>query len=270
MNLTFFSLLTRRNFVLCSVALAGITHGARAADPVPPPASAPLPAVKVAPAVAPAPPAKPETKTPAKPADWRILVLGDSQAQGLAAGFMRLYLRQPNVHVLDRSKIGTGLSRDKYDWPGEVKKIAAADHADVAVVIFGANDRPNVRPHGKVDPKLADKFTTMYGGRVTSVATTLRDAKLPVIWVGHPQVRDPIYNQDMQMLNAIFEANATKAGAVFVPTWTVFAGADGGYDAYGKGLDGETTRLRADDGVHLTRSGYDVLAKYLQAHVEPK
>jgi hypothetical protein len=246
MNLTFFSVLTRRNLVLCSMALLAIPYAAAAA------------------------PAKAPAKAAVKAPEWRILVIGDSQAQGLAAGFMRLYLRQPNVHVLDRSKIGTGLSREKYDWPDAVKKIVAADHADVAVVIFGANDRPNVRLHGKVDPGLAGKFTTMYGGRVTSIATTLHDAKLPVVWVGHPQVRDPVYNQDMAMLNGIFAANAAKAGAEFVPTWTVFAGADGAYNAFGKGVDGETERLRADDGVHLTRGGYDVMAKYLQGKVGPK
>ena len=91
-----------------------------------------------------------------------------------------------------------------------------------------------------------------------------------MVWVGHPQVRDPVFNADMAMLNGIFAQNAPKAGAEFVPVWTVFAGADGAYDAYGKGTDGETTRLRADDGVHLTRGGYDVLARYLQGRVGPR
>jgi len=43
----------------------------------------------------------------------------------------------------------------------------------------------------------------------------------------------------------------------------LFIDADGNYAAYGKGLDDQTTRLRADDGVHLTGAGYDVLAKAL-------
>jgi hypothetical protein len=257
MNLTFFRGLTRRNLVLCSMAMVGVAGQAeailpgKAASPMPPSVPAPMPI---------------QGKTP----EWRILVVGDSQAQGLAAGFMRLYQRQPNVHVIDRSKIGTGLARNLYDWPDAVKKLVVSEHADVAVVMFGANDRPTVRVHGKVDPDLAAKFTTLYGDRVSSIASTLHAAKLPVVWVGHPQVRDPIYNQDMAMLNGIFAANAAKAGARFVPVWTVFAGTDGAYDAYGKGTDGETARLRADDGVHMTRGGYDVLAKYLQGQVGPK
>ena len=235
MNLTYFQPIPRRRLVL-------------------------LGAILLLAAAAPAP------KPP--PAERRILVIGDSQAQGLAAGLIRLYLRHPEVHVLDRSKIATGLSHAGYDWPASVKKLVASEHADVAVVMFGANDRPNIRPHGKVDPKLAAAFTAKYAAQVTSIATTLRDAHIPVIWVGHPQVRDPVFNEDMAMLNGIFLDAATKAGADFVPIWTVFAGKDGGYDAYGPGVDGETTRLRADDGVHLNRSGYDVLARYLEMRAE--
>jgi hypothetical protein len=198
----------------------------------------------------------------------RILVIGDSQAQGLADGFLRLYLREPAVRVLDRTKIATGLARTAYDWPAVVKKIATTDHADVAVIMFGANDRPNIRPHGKIDAKLAAAFTKAYATEVTSIVTSLRAAHIPVVWVGHPQVRDPLYNEDMAMLNAIFADTAPKAGAEFIPIWSVFASTTGSYDAYGRDTDGETARLRADDGVHFNRTGYDVLARYLQRRVE--
>jgi len=198
----------------------------------------------------------------------RILVVGDSQAQGLAAGLVRLYLKHPEIQVLDRSKIGTGLARTVFDWPGKTRAIADDAHADLAVVMFGANDRPAIRRHDKVDQALADSFAKIYGGRVSTVAKALKDAGLPVIWVGHPQVRDPEYNEDMKFLNTIFEASATKEGADFVPVWDLFAGEDGGYDAYGKGLEGATERLRADDGIHMSRAGYDVLAHFLQAKID--
>jgi len=238
MNLTYFQPIPRRRLAL----LAGILLLA---------AAGPVPAVpKVA------------------PAERRILVIGDSQAQGLAAGLIRLYLRHPEIHVLDHSKIGTGLARMVFDWPGQTGPIAAANPADLVVVMFGANDRPTIRRHGKIDAALADSFTKTYGGRVDAVIAALRAAKLPVIWVGHPQVRDPEYNEDMKFLNGIFETEAKKDGADFVPIWDLFAGEDGGYDAYGKGLEGATERLRADDGVHMSRAGYDVLAHFLQTKLD--
>ncbi len=54
-----------------------------------------------------------------------------------------------------------------------------------------------------------------------------------------------------------------RRGETFFPTWDMFKGPDGGFAQYGKGLDGLTTRLRLDDGVHLTPAGYDILASAL-------
>lgn len=199
----------------------------------------------------------------AAPKERRLLVVGDSQAQGLAGGLIRLYLRRPAIRVLDRSKIATGLSHGPFDWPAEAKRLAETEHAEVALVMFGANDRPAIRLHGTVDQKRAEAFRTAYAAHVAAVATSLKAAAAKVLWIGHPQVRDPDYNEDMRFLNEIFERAATKAGAEYVPIWDLFAGEDGKYDAYGKGLEGATERLRADDGVHLSRSGYDVLAHFL-------
>ena len=199
----------------------------------------------------------------------RLLVIGDSQAQGLAGGVQRLLRRDRSIRVLDRTKIGTGLvSPRAYDWTAAVRTLAASEHADVALVMFGANDRPPVHGgDGTVIPGLSLAFTQSYGARVREIVQTLREAGIPVIWVGHPTVRDPRYADDMAMLNRIFADAATTAGADYVPIWDLFA-SDGKYQPYGKGVDGETTRLRADDGVHLTPAGYDVLAVYLLPHIQ--
>jgi hypothetical protein len=198
----------------------------------------------------------------------RILVVGDSQAQGLAGALMRRYRRDREIRVIDRSKISTGLMpRANYDWPAEIKGVAAADHADVAVVMFGANDRPPVRRHGGVDAGLVATFRETYGAKVTAIVDALREAHMPVVWVGHPIVRDPDFSDDMALLDSIYDRAATAAGATYLSTWDMFAAADGSYTAFGPGLDGVTTRLRADDGVHLTAAGYDVLARALEPHL---
>ncbi|MFI4948806.1 MAG: hypothetical protein ACHQC9_08405, partial [Alphaproteobacteria bacterium] len=52
-----------------------------------------------------------------------------------------------------------------------------------------------------------------------------------------------------------------RFGAQFVPLWTVIADQQGGYAAYGKDRDGMTERLRADDGIHMTAAGYELVAE---------
>jgi hypothetical protein len=206
----------------------------------------------------------PNAEAPAKAEAPDVLVVGDSQAQGVAGALMRRYLRSKDFHVIDRSKIGTGLtSKSTYDWDAVVAELATTEHAKVAVVMFGANDRPPVRVKGVVDPALSEKFSKNYGARVEKIVKALRDAKIEVVWLGDPVVKDADYSADMQMLNQVMEPAAEKEGAQWVSLWDVGVDPDGSYDAYGKALDGQTKRLRADDGVHFTPSGYDLIAARL-------
>jgi len=200
-----------------------------------------------------------------------VEIIGDSQAQGLAGALERLFLRDRQFRVLDRSKISTGvLPRPAYDWPRAAKTLAAAHNADVVVVMFGANDRPTIRRGMEVDPALLDQFRRAYSARVHEIIRTFRDSGSEVIWVGHPVVRDNAYTEDMQLLNSIYEAAADDEGARWVPTWDMFTTPDGGFTPYGKGIDGMTQRLRADDGVHFTPAGYDVVANRLEPLIEER
>lgn len=199
----------------------------------------------------------------------RVLVVGDSQAQGLAAGLQRQFRRDPVWRVIDRSRIATGLcSPSRFDWPAAAPGIGEEEHGAIAVVMFGANDRPPVRIHGHVDERLEMAFCTSYGGHVRVIADALKRSCAAVVWVGHPIVRDPVYADDMALLNRLYAEQSMAAGADWFPSWPLFVDADGNFAPYGKGTDGETTRLRADDGVHFTGPGYDVLARALLPVIE--
>jgi hypothetical protein len=209
------------------------------------------------------PAAKAETPA-AKAAAPDVLVVGDSQAQGVAGALIRRYLRSKDFHVVDKSKVGTGLySKSTYDWDAVVAELATTEHAKVAIVMFGANDRPPVRIKGTVDAALAEKFSKNYSARVEKIVKSLRDAKIDVLWLGDPVVKDADYTADMQLLNQVMEPAAEKEGAQWISLWDLGVDPDGSYDAFGKALDGQTKRLRADDGVHFTPSGYDLIAARL-------
>ena len=198
----------------------------------------------------------------------RILVVGDSQAQGLAGGLQRQLRRDKSWRVIDRSRIATGLcSPSRFDWPAATPGIAAAERGAIAVVMFGANDRPPVRLHGRINEALSAAFCSSYGAHVRAIADDLRRTCAGVIWVGHPIVRDPVYAEDMALLNRLYASQSMAAGADWFASWPLFTDDDGNFAPYGKGVDGVTTRLRADDGVHLTSAGYDVLANALLPEV---
>ena len=188
-------------------------------------------------------------RTSAQAADGpkRVLVVGDSQAQGLAGGLQR------------RAKRGTA----RFDWPASASGIADKERGAVAVVMFGANDRPPVRSNGAIDPRRAETFAISYCAHIRAVASGLKQACPEVVWVGHPVVRDPVYAEDMAFLNQLYENEAVACGARWFSSWPLFVDKAGLYTAHGKTVSGQTERLRADDGVHLTGAGYDVLASAL-------
>jgi hypothetical protein len=65
----------------------------------------------------------------------------------------------------------------------------------------------------------------------------------------------------MEYINKIYEAEAARFEVQFLPLWSTVADDQGGYTAYGKDRDGVTERLRADDGIHFTAAGYELIAQ---------
>ena len=200
-----------------------------------------------------------------------IVVFGDSQAQGVAAALQRMFLRDRSYHVIDKAVAGTALSQKlQFDWVDSIDKWLAAEHADIAILMFGGNDRLAVRLEagGKAITYKSDAWKAMYNDRLTSVLGLFATAKVPVIWLGQPIARENGYATDMSFLNELYAAATKTAGADYLPLWTVIADDDGNYAAYGKALDGETKRLRLDDGIHFTPAGYDIVAVKVREQID--
>jgi len=208
----------------------------------------------------------------APPAPVRtIVVFGDSQAQGVAGALQRMFLRDRSTHVVDKTVPGTALSqKQQYDWVGTIEQWLASEHADVAIVMFGGNDRLAVRLEagGHAITYKSEPWKQMYSQRLNGVLDLMAKAKVPVVWLGQPVARESDYAGDMAYLNGIFEEVVPAAGADYLPLWTVIADDTGNYTAYGKALDGETKRLRQDDGVHFTPAGYDIIAVKVKAQID--
>jgi hypothetical protein len=106
-----------------------------------------------------------------------------------------------------------------------------------------------------------------YRSRVASMLKNLTSHHLRVIWVSDPVCREPRYSADMAYLNGIYQDVIAGTGVSYLNIWTAVAGADGSFAAYGPGPGGATERLRLDDGIHFTPSGYDILAAKVLAAV---
>ncbi|HVJ53038.1 MAG TPA: DUF459 domain-containing protein [Aliidongia sp.] len=205
------------------------------------------------------------------PAPRIIAVFGDSQAQGVAGALQRMALHDRGIHVVDKSVPGTSISqKQQLDWAATIEQFLATEHPDVAVMMIGGNDRLAMRTEAGGHPIAfkTDAWKAIFAERLTHILKSFADAHVPVVWLGEPIAREPTYSGDMAYLNGIYAETVTGPGTTWMPLWDIVTDETGAYAAYGKGLDGETKRLRLDDGVHFTPAGYDIVAQKLRTQID--
>jgi hypothetical protein len=231
------------------------------------------------------PPPTTTTTTPAKPAPapaiparisftpekkLRLSVAGDSLVITPGYSILRAALASPVIQSVGGvdGRVGTGLTRpDVFNWfthlAAEVKTLRPA----VVVLNFGANDDHGYMtgiPKGtSIGPFASPTWSAEYRRRVAGVMDTVNRAGAVVVWIGLPITRSPAQTQRFDTLNAIVqkEAKARPGKAIFVDTYTMFAGADGGFVEYLDNAKGDTLKVRAGDGVHFDTAGGDMIAR---------
>jgi len=113
----------------------------------------------------------------------------------------------------------------------------------------------------------SEKWGELYARRVDEMIGVLKQKGAPVFWVGLPPVRGSRATSDAVYLNDIYRGRAEKAGIVYVDVWDGFVDDSGNYSNYGADFEGQTRRLRANDGFHFTRAGARKLAHYLEREI---
>jgi hypothetical protein len=201
------------------------------------------------------------TPIPAAP-PATIVVFGDSQAQGLAIGLARILVEDPRYRVINRSHPGAALVHGESEWLAPIARFTAREQANIAVVMFGANDRLDMRDeNGAYLHFRTDEWRESYAARADKILTLLAGGGLRVIWCGNPIARSAAYSADMGYINDVYAGETGRFGAQFVPLWNAVADEQGRYAAFGKDRDGTTQRMRADDGIHFTAAGYELIAE---------
>jgi hypothetical protein len=190
-----------------------------------------------------------------------IVVFGDSQAQGLAHGLQRVVLEDQRYRIVNRTHPGAALVHGESEWLTPVERFTSHDHADIAVVMFGANDRLDMRDHGTYLHFRTEEWRAAYAARADRILDLLTQAGLKIIWCGNPIARSQTYSSDMSYINEVLATEVAKYGGRFVPLWSVITDDQGRFTAYAKDRDGTTQRMRTDDGIHFTGAGYIVIAE---------
>ena len=207
------------------------------------------------------------TPFPAK-GTYRIYVFGDSLGDGIGAALSNAFQREADVQVIMKSKAGTGFVRnDIYDWNNTATQLAKRENFDIAIAMFGINDRQSMRLKKRRFQLNSREWLREYTDRVDRFIKTLKQKNIALYWVGLPIMKSSKANSAMQIINQIVREKAYLNGVKYIDTWNGFTDQDGGYSASGPDLGGRVKRLRLNDGVHFTVGGYQKLAHYVEREI---
>ena len=199
-------------------------------------------------------------ENPVESKRYNVVVMGDSLGDGSGAGLYTVLRQDKRFTIIKKSRVATGFSRqDYYDWNEAAREIAAETRMDIAVVVMGTNDRQPIVRDGKRHALFDAGWRDIYRSRVDDFTATLKASGARIYWMELPVMRSPRFGADMEQFNEIFEDRAAANGVSFVKTEGLATGADGGYTAYGEDRFGRTRLLRAEDGIHFTMAGYELL-----------
>ncbi len=192
----------------------------------------------------------------------RLVVMGDSLADGLWGAMVRAFLRCATVEVLRLTTVSDGLARTApEDWLARYAPPAdPAATRDLVIVQVGANDITSIRRGTRREVFGTAGWTELYRDRARALAEGLAAAGAArVFWFGLPVVGPARLEPDYRTISALQAEGAAAGGATFVDVHrlTMF-GAEG--FTMNAEVDGVPRQLRAADQVHFTDLGYDLVA----------
>ncbi|EFL52844.1 Peptidoglycan-binding lysin domain protein [Solidesulfovibrio fructosivorans JJ]] len=221
------------------------------------------------------PAAKAAAAGPAHNTRTRILLVGDSLSIGLGKQLETVFAGQPGVRFEHLGKVSSGLANPAFfDWDAHLTSLVAASHPDIVLVMVGANDdKPLPGANGKSLPFGTKAWDAAYAARLSKLHAIVRAANpgASVYFIGVPVMADAAFDKKMIHMSGVIAATARRLpDSHYIDVRDVLAAADGAFAPMARTPDGGLTKLRADDGVHISGTGSRLLAgRCLEAVADP-
>ena len=213
----------------------------------------------------------PASWTPTKKNQLAMWIGGDSMAMIFGQSLVAMSQQTGVIDAVLDYKVSSGLSRpDFFNWPLRLQAQMKSFDPHVAVAMFGANDGQSVEYQGKVLQFNTPAWLALYHKRVGAAMDILIGSQhRQVWWIGMPIMRSSAFSTVVRILNSVYKAEAAKRPDVhWVDTYEMFADKSGRYQDYLPGLSGETELMRQSDGIHFSRAGADVAAKFVLGQIK--
>jgi hypothetical protein len=198
-----------------------------------------------------------------------VVVFGDALADLVAQGLDDGFSDTPDVAVVRKVRADGGLARgDPGEWPKQaLDLINGGQKITLAVVMIGANDRQPIKDGDTSVEPLSERWKTLYRQRVGAVLRVFQERSIPVVWVGLPPMRNDGLSADLIAMNEIYRESVQRAGGAYADIWPGFVNEENRYTNTGPDVDGQPSRLRANDGVLFTKAGARKAAHFADTEI---
>ena len=196
-----------------------------------------------------------------------VLITGDSMMQYIGMIASQNYPKL-GIKVLDLSKQSTGLLYKKsHNW-AQVIKDTLAKNKDIKLLamLIGANDPWGRSINGRFYELSSSEWREFYARRVDEIYKIAKASNVKVLWLSLPCMQKTDYAKKIELLNEIYKSASEQNGQIFINTNEYLCQ----NDEYKTHIDiaGKRSKIRQDDGIHISKAGSQILADEILKRIE--
>ena len=196
-----------------------------------------------------------------------VLITGDSMMQYIGMKASQNYPKL-GLKVLDLSKQSTGLLYKKsHNW-AQVIKDTLAQNKDIKllVMLIGANDPWGRSINGKFYELNSSEWREFYARRVDEIYQIAKASNVKVLWLSLPCMQKTDYAKKIELLNEIYKSVSEQNRQIFINTSEYLCQNDNFLTHLN--IDGKRSKIRQDDGIHISKIGSQILAGEILKRIE--
>ena len=196
-----------------------------------------------------------------------VLITGDSMMQYIGMIASQNYPKL-GLKVLDLSKQSTGLLYKKsHNW-AQVIKDTLTQNQDIKllVMLIGANDPWGRSINGKFYELNSSEWREFYARRVDEIYKIAKASNVKVLWLSLPCMQKTDYAKKIELLNEIYKSVSEQNGQIFINTSEYLCQNDNFLTHLN--IDGKRSKIRQDDGIHISKIGSQILADEILKRIE--
>ena len=196
-----------------------------------------------------------------------VLITGDSMMQYIGMIASQNYPKL-GLKVLDLSKQSTGLLYKKsHNWAQVIKDTLAQNQGiKLLVMLIGANDPWGRSINGKFYELNSSEWREFYARRVDEIYKIAKASNVKVLWLSLPCMQKTDYAKKIELLNEIYKSVSEKNGQIFINTSEYLCQNDNFLTHLN--INGKRSKIRQDDGIHISKIGSQILADEILKRIE--